>query len=228
MSIMKYAFVLWIVFCLMACSTQPQPMVEIPVSYLALGDSYTIGESVSEEGRWPNQLVATLQEKGLKVSPPKIIATTGWTTSELMDGINSSDIDAHYDLVSLSIGVNDQYRGYSISEFESRFEALILRAISLAKDRPQRVFVLSIPDYSITQFAASLDTLRVAKEIEAYNALKRKVCKKYNIQFFDITPISRLAKDDISLIAEDQLHPSAAMYQQWIELIAKDVAELIQ
>lgn len=199
------------------------------IRYLALGDSYTIGESVSESLRWPNQLAQALNESEIPVIKPDILARTGWTTNELMAAIEKSDLQNEYQLVSLLIGVNNQYRGYAESQQIEEFELLLQRAISFAQGDTSRVFVVSIPDYGVTPFGQSGDPERIAREIDRYNEINQAICVKYGVRYFDITPISREALTDPDLIAGDRLHPSGLMYERWVtEVILPGVKTLLQ
>ncbi|HRQ38985.1 MAG TPA: SGNH/GDSL hydrolase family protein [Chloroflexota bacterium] len=186
--------------------------------FLALGDSYTIGESVAESERWPVQLAAQLQEKGIRMAAPEIIAKTGWTTDELAAGIQAAPPQGPYDLVSLLIGVNNQYRGRSQEEYQTQFADLLQQAISFAGGDPARVIVLSIPDWGVTPFAARLDAAVIAAEIDAFNAINRAEAEKVGAYYIDITAVSRQAITDPTLIAGDGLHPSGKMYTAWVEL----------
>ena len=205
------------------------------IRFLALGDSYTIGESVDESDRWPNQLAAMLEscpqfmissvghEVDIEVT---IIARTGWTTSELWEGIRAREVDPPYDLVSLLIGVNNQYRGYDIDEYREQFIFLLNKAIEYADGVANRVLVLSIPDWGVTPFAGSRDRKKIATEINIFNSVNREETEKAGAQYVDITPISRKAINDSSLIADDGLHPSGKMYAEWSTLalpIVRDV-----
>jgi len=181
--------------------------------FLALGDSYTIGESVAEPERWPNQLAAKL-----KIPQPTIIATTGWRTDNLKDAIEAASLKPEYDLVSLLIGVNNQYQGKPIEVYEREFEELLQTAIKLAKGKKKNVFVVSIPDYGFTPFGKAKQE-KISTELDQYNAINKSIAAKYNIQYFDITPISRKGFEDTELVAADGLHPSGKMYAQWVELI---------
>ncbi len=183
--------------------------------YLALGDSYTIGESVAEAERWPVQLASLLRAEQIDLDDPIIIAKTGWTTDELNAAIDQLRPSGQYDLVSVLIGVNNQYRGYSVDDYRSEFAALLKRAIAFAADRPARVFVLSIPDWSVTPFATGRDRSKIAAEIDRFNAINRAETIQSGAQYIDITPISRRASIDPSLIAADGLHPSGKMYAHW-------------
>ena len=187
-------------------------------TFLALGDSYTIGESVEVEMRWPMQLSQALkaQKSTLK---PTLIAKTGWTTDELLEGINQAALDDSYDYVSLLIGVNNQYRGRSVASFEPEFTTLLKRTIALSKNKTDGVFVLSIPDWGVMPFAEGRDRKQIAHEIDAYNARIERICKAYGVRYFNITEISRQASENADLIAVDGLHPSGAMYAAWVQAI---------
>ena len=186
------------------------------LSYLALGDSYTIGESVPAEGRWPAQLAAMLRTEGKALAEPTILATTGWTTDELSAAMDGAGFAPSYDLVSLLIGVNNQYRGRSTDNYREEFRALLQRAIVLAGARASRVLVLSIPDWGVTPFAhgSGRDVLRIADELDTYNAIAREEAARQGAHWVDITPISR---QHPGLLAGDGLHPSAAQYALWAE-----------
>jgi lysophospholipase L1-like esterase len=187
------------------------------IRYLALGDSYTIGESVDEAERWSNQLAEMLQTDGVSAEVT-IIAKTGWTTSELWDGIQVREMQPPYDLVSLLIGVNNQYRGYDINEYREQFVFLLNKSIEYAGGNPKRVIVLSIPDWGVTPFAQGRDAQQIAKEINVFNTINREETKKAGAASIDITPISREAVNDPTLIASDGLHPSGKMYLEWAKL----------
>jgi lysophospholipase L1-like esterase len=187
--------------------------------YLALGDSYTIGESVAEAARWPVQLVARLQAGSVPLAEPQIVAQTGWTTDELIAGIETAEPHGPFDLVSLLIGVNNQYRGRSQAEYRQQFATLLQQAVSFARDQPHRVIVLSIPDWSVTPFAAGRDRDQIAAEIDAFNAINRIETERLGAHYVDITPTSRQAQTNPELTAEDGLHPSGQMYAAWVELV---------
>ncbi|MBS3806762.1 MAG: SGNH/GDSL hydrolase family protein [Bacteroidales bacterium] len=189
------------------------------VSYLALGDSYTIGESVPESERWPVQLSRRLSGESFKVEPVRIIARTGWTTGQLLDGIDRERIEGPYDVVSLLIGVNNQYQGLDFGIYRTQFDSLLRTSIDLARGRKEKVFVLSIPNYGVTPFAASRDTARIRREIDRYNEVADSICQSYGVAFFNITPISRRAGDEPSLVASDGLHPSGKQYRLWVDHI---------
>ena len=187
------------------------------IRYLALGDSYTIGESVDAAERFPNQLADFLKAGGLQTEVT-IIAKTGWTTNELWDGIQAHEINPPYDLVSLLIGVNNQYRGYDINEYREQFVFLLNKSIEYAGGDPQRVIILSIPDWGVTPFARGQGGERIARDIDAFNAVNREESEKAGVQYVNITPISREAEHDTTLIAPDGLHPSGKMYMEWAKL----------
>lgn len=198
------------------------------LSYLALGDSYTIGESVAESERWPVQLSKSLAKNGVEVASPQIIAQTGWTTDELKEKIVSENITKTYDLVSLLIGVNNQYRGRSVKQFQKEFIELLEIAIKFAGNKSEQVFVVSIPDWGITPFGGKGQNKTISEQIDLYNKVKKEETDKKGILFIDITPISRLAINDISLIAKDGLHPSEKMYRQWVEKILPELLKKIK
>lgn len=197
-----------------------------PIRYLALGDSYTIGESVPENERWSNQL-ADLLGKNNHPTEVTIIARTGWTTAELWDGIQARKIHPPYDLVSLLIGVNNQYRGCDIDEYREQFAFLLNKSIEYAGGDAKRVIVLSIPDWGVTPFALGRDREKIAREIDAFNAVNREETEKAGAHYIDITPISREAADDSSLIAPDGLHPSRRMYALWAEKTLPIAAKIL-
>ena len=187
--------------------------------FLALGDSYTIGEAVDESQRWPNQLVTMLAENGIQFETPQIIATTGWTTDELAAAIDRENPQGPFDLVSLLIGVNNQYRGYSLESYQSEFETLLKRAILYAGGDSSKTIVISIPDWGATPFAADRDRALIAREIDAFNTACKNISSNYNVAFIDITPHSRLALNDSAMMASDHLHPSGIVYTHWARLV---------
>ena len=198
------------------------------IRYLALGDSYTIGESAAESERWPNRLATMLSEKNVQVEVT-IIARTGWTTSELWEGIQVNPPQGTYDLVSLLIGVNNQYRGYSVDQYRDEFRFLLNKSIEYAGGDANRVIVLSIPDWGVTPYAIGQDSQKIAKEIDLFNAVNLEETESAGAHYVDITPISRRASRDASLIAGDGLHPSGKMYTMWAEEALPIVVEsLIQ
>ena len=187
--------------------------------YLALGDSYTIGESVAEADRWPVQLVARLRAAGIPIAEPQIVAQTGWTTAELMVGIETAVFHPPYHLVTLLIGVNNQYRGRAQAEYREQFATLLQQAIQFAADDPQRVIVLSIPDWGVTPFAADRDRQQIGAEIDAFNAINRAETARAGAHYVDITSVSRQAKDRVAYTAVDNLHPSGQLYAAWVALV---------
>jgi lysophospholipase L1-like esterase len=198
-----------------------------PIRYLALGDSYTIGESVAVMDRWPNRLAKSLEEKGVPTDVT-IIAKTGWTTNELWDGIQEQKLEPPYDLVSLLIGVNNQYRGCDINEYREQFVFLLNQSIQYTGGNPKRVIVLSIPDWSVTPFAYGRNTTQITNDIDAFNAINRKETEKAGAHYVDITPISREAMNDPTLIASDGLHPSGRMYVEWVKQALPEVLKALQ
>ncbi len=186
--------------------------------FLALGDSYTIGEGVAAAGRWPVQLAALLRAESYPLTEPQIIAVTGWTTAELWAGVDRASPAGPFDLVSLLIGVNNQYRGLALDEYRRQFCALLERAIAFAGGEPGRVLVLSIPDWSVTPFAAGRDRAAISAAIDRFNAANREETACLAAHYVDVTPISRRAAADASLLAGDGLHPSGGMYAAWARL----------
>lgn len=192
------------------------------IKYLALGDSYTIGESVAEEERWPMQLMEALNQKGYDVSKPKIIAVTGWRTDNLKNGINIANLKNEYQLVSLLIGVNNQYQRKSADQYAVEYEDLLKTAIQLAGGDEERVFVVSIPDYGYTPFGKPKQE-KISKELDEFNRINKEITTKHGVPYFNITDISRKGLDDPELVAKDGLHPSGKQYKLWVERIAKDL-----
>jgi lysophospholipase L1-like esterase len=188
--------------------------------YLALGDSYTIGESVGAADRWPVRLAALLRERGVAVAEPEIVARTGWTVRELSQGIDAAAPHGAYELVTLLIGVNDQYRGGDAEAYRSDFVAMLRRSVGFAGGRAERVVVLSIPDWGVTPFAekSGRDRGKIAAEIDRFNAINREETARAGARYVDVTPFSRKAESDRSLVAGDDLHPSGAMYAEWARL----------
>lgn len=194
-------------------------------SYLALGDSYTIGEGLPHEDNFPHQTVDLLQKKGMAIADPEIVAKTGWTTDELMDAISKRTLKSNYDYVSLLIGVNNQYRGRDIATYQKEFEQLLLQAIQFARDKPQHVFVLSIPDWGATPFAEGRDRAKISSEIDHFNDANRKTAEKHKVHYIEITTGTREVKQDLSLIAEDKLHPSKKEYSRWAEKLSRAIEQ---
>jgi lysophospholipase L1-like esterase len=197
-------------------------------TFLSLGDSYTIGESVEEKDRWSVQLAAMLREQGADVAPPYIIARTGWTTAELAEAIQKSGNANTYDLVSLLIGVNNQYRGQPLDRYRAELRELLQTAIRFAGGRPGRVIVLSIPDWGVTPFAIDRDPAKIATEIDAFNAACREETEKAGVRFFDITPLTRQAQNDPAQVTSDGLHYSGQQHRRWAETVLPEVMQLLE
>jgi len=197
----------------------PESITHMAASFLALGDSYTIGEGVDAQLRWPAQLATRLREEGHSIDPADVIATTGWTTDELASALPSAQLRDRYDLVSLLIGVNNQYRGRDPENYRIECAGLIDFAIGKANGRAQRVMVLSIPDWGVTPFAAAqgADAERVAAHIDHFNAIARELSIARGTAWIDVTDISRGAGRD--MLTEDGLHPSAEQYALWAERV---------
>lgn len=195
-------------------------------NYLALGDSYTIGESVGESDRFPVQLVKRLQADSINVEVPQIIATTGWTTDELLAAIKEKNIKDTFNIVTLLIGVNNQYRGRDAENYRGELKQLIDIAVKYAGGNKDNVFVLSIPDWGVTPFAEGKDRNKIAAEIDLYNKVKKEECEKAGIKYYDITEISRIK--DQSLTASDGLHPSGKMYGLWVDRIYGDIKKVFK
>jgi lysophospholipase L1-like esterase len=192
----------------------------IPRRYLALGDSYTIGQSVADSLRYPVQAVKLLRKDSVNAQPPLIVAVTGWTTTDLLNRLNSSPPGTDYDWVTLLIGVNNQYRGWSQAQYRTEFTQLLQKSIVYAGNRNYRVTVLSIPDYSVTPFAAGLDRGLIARQIDSFNAINKQVTQSFGAKYVDVTPSSRQAATDPSLIATDSLHFSGKEYAKWAAQLA--------
>jgi lysophospholipase L1-like esterase len=196
--------------------------------FLALGDSYTIGESVAVADRWPNQLAQVLRAKRIAIADPEIIAKTGWTTDELSSAIDAAKPHGLYALVTLLIGVNNQYRGRDAEQYRKEFVALLTRAIVFAGGDPKHVVVVSIPDWGVTPFAAGSDRAKIGREIDLFNVINREETKRAGARYADITPGSRNAATDATLVAPDGLHPSAAMYAQWVKVISPQAEPVLR
>lgn len=197
---------------LASCSSVNEPA---DTRYLALGDSYTIGESVAPADRFPHQLA-----RELGIAEPQIIAKTGWTTDELNAAIDAANPRGPFDLVTLLIGVNNQYRGRDAEQYRGEFAVLLQRAIGFAGGDPKKVIVVSIPDWGVTPFAEGRDRATIASEIDRYNAVNREEAARAGANYVDITPISR--GGDPALVADDKLHPSGKQYTEWVKLIAAE------
>lgn len=192
--------------------------LEPEVQMLALGDSYTIGESVETSERWPHQLIAELRASDIAANDPDYIATTGWTTGNLLQGIDSRlDVDKEYNLVSILIGVNNQYQGIDISTYEPDLRKIIDRALEIVDQDTTNVFMLSIPDYAYTPFGN--ESVSISQAIDAYNAINNRIAGEYEIGYVNITPISREGLENPDLVAGDGLHPSGLQYGEWVKKI---------
>jgi len=211
-----------------APSTPTQENVDMKkIRYLALGDSYTIGEKVAPRNRWSNQLAGLLRNEGIDPDVT-IIARTGWTVQELWEGIQASPPEGSYDMVSLLIGVNDQYRGYPVDGYREDFRFMLGKAIEYAGGDPKRVVVLSIPDWAFTPFAGDRDSEPISLQIDEFNAVNLEETQNAGAYYVDVTIISRMALDDFDLIAADRLHPSGKMYAMWAEKTLPVALEILQ
>jgi lysophospholipase L1-like esterase len=199
-----------------------------PYTYLALGDSYTIGEQVPDQENFPNQVTRLLNSKRISFQSPTIVAKTGWTTDELQNGIDKATLKAHFDFVSLLIGVNNQYRGWSKEQYAVEFESLLKQAIAFAKNETSHVIVLSIPDWGITPFAKGRNSSQITKEIDDFNAINKQIAERYQVHYIDITLGTRKAADDASLLAADGLHPSGKEYSIWAQEVTDIIENLLQ
>jgi lysophospholipase L1-like esterase len=211
-----------IALLLASCGSMPDtPTVRNNVRYLALGDSYTIGESVAPEERFPVQLA-----RELNLGEPRIIAKTGWTTDELNAAIDAANVTGTYELVTLLIGVNNQYRNRDAEQYRGEFAALLQRAIGFAGGDAKNVVVVSIPDWGVTPFAEGRNRAEIAAAIDRYNAVNREETARAGARYVDITPVSR--GTDPALVAPDGLHPSGQQYREWVRLIAPEARAALQ
>mgnify|MGYP003382072174 CR=1 FL=1 len=205
----------------------PKPVQKDTIPYLALGDSYTIGESVAPIDRYPEQLAGRLKAAGIPISDPVIVARTGWSTGDLISALDANPPSPPFRIVTLLIGVNNQYRKLGLSGYETQFKELLNRAIQYAGR--ERVFVFSIPDYAYTPFGQrTSDPSRISNEIDEYNALNRKITESQGVLYFDIPPISRRGLDEPVLVASDGLHPSGEMYRRWVDLALPAITERLK
>lgn len=203
-------------------------MSDVPLTYLALGDSYTIGEGVEEGGRYPNQTVSLLHKKGYPFEKPTLIAKTGWTTDELQKGIAEAEIAGKsYDLVTLLIGVNNQYRGRALDNYENEFRSLLEQAIRFANNKPNHVVVISIPDWGITPFAEERNTDRgkVSREIDLFNASNQILSEELGVHYIEITTRYRAIGAAPKMLVDDKLHPSSKVYAEWAEHLSSLIFE---
>jgi len=209
--------ILLMVVCLAACSTSRKT-----ISYLALGDSYTIGESVPTNHNFPYQLADSLGDNNKGYESPVIIARTGWRTDQLMEAIESAHLQKEYDLVTLLIGVNNEFQGRSIEEYERDFMLLCKKSIELAGNKKERVYILSIPDYGYTPYGSS-NRDHISQRIDLFNAVNKRISDSLELHYIDITGISRKGLAEPGLVADDGLHPSAKMYGLWVKAILKEL-----
>ncbi len=205
----------------------PDTTAKHEYSFLALGDSYTIGQSVASYERFPAQTVQLLRLDNVLIADPLYIATTGWTTINLMQAINATQLSPGYDVVTLLIGVNDQYQRRDTTGYAANFEALLLRSIYLAGNKKDHVFVLSIPDYSATPFVPEANKAFVRMQIDQFNAINLRITLQYGVSYTDITPSTRLAATDNTLIAYDNLHPSGKEYKVWADSLAPKIKAVL-
>ncbi len=217
---LRYIFLLLSFYFLQTMETTAQKTY----TYLALGDSYTIGESLPLGDNFPHQTVDLLRKKGMSITDPEIVAKTGWTTDELMDAIAKRTLKPDYDFVSLLIGVNNQYRGRDLATYQKEFEQLLQQAIQFAGGKHNRVFVLSIPDWGMTPFAEGRDRVKITREIDLFNAANQKISEQYKVQYIEITTGTREASKDLSLVADDKLHPSKKEYAKWADKLSRAIA----
>lgn len=196
-------------------------IIKRPLRYLALGDSYTIGQSVSSLERWPRQLVDSLEKYGVEIDSFRVIARTGWRTDNLLAEMNNSNLTNDFNLVSLLIGVNDQYQGLSAQSYSLEFDKAIRAALDLVQWQKSSVFVLSIPDYGYTPFGESRQA-SISADIDNFNAVNKSITQAYGIAYYDITSISRLGLQIPEYVASDGLHPSGAMYTEWVKILLED------
>jgi len=232
---MKFNFILLCLCLLLGCEKSATQSMNSDsnntnsLTYLALGDSYTIGEAVTAQESFPYQLVSQLKGQGFSFGAPKIVAKTGWTTDELQAAIKAENIKQTFDVVTLLIGVNNQYRGYPETTYRKEFKELLQTALAFAKGNKNRVFVVSIPDWGATPFGknSGKDIRIIAQQIDAFNAINKEETLAIGISYTDITPGSRVASTDVSLIEKDGLHPSLKMYSEWtLALLPKIVSSL--
>ena len=222
-----FTFICLLTFFITLSFTSKNMSEQTTKSFLALGDSYTIGEGVASTEAWPVLLTKALNKSGNYVSQPKIIAKTGWRTDNLSNAIVEENITEKFDLVSVLIGVNNQFQGKSIDVYKKELCGILNSAIGFCKKGKSGVFVLSIPDYGSTPFG-KIERETIGKEIDEWNAACKSICEEFEIPFYDITPISKKAVNDSSLLAKDGLHPSGKMYAMWVEEILDEVEGLLK
>ncbi|MBI3135272.1 MAG: SGNH/GDSL hydrolase family protein [Bacteroidetes bacterium] len=224
---MQKITVILFLICFSFCTGSMNHSAAEPVSFLALGDSYTIGEGVAVKDSWPHQLAARLTKEGIPVESPQIIARTGWRTDNLISAFQDKNLAEKYDLVSVLIGVNNQFQGKSVEAYANDLRELLNLVINQCSRGKSGVFVLSIPDYGSTPFGKT-DREAIGKEIDQWNAVCKSVCDEFEVPFYDITTVSKKAAADASLTSKDNLHPSGKMYALWVNEIYSKVANLLK
>lgn len=224
-NIISTSIVSFLIIAVSSCHNKAENQSELaPIKYLALGDSYTIGQGIETIESWPMQLGVKLSENGFSVEKNEIIAQTGWETTDLLNALADSSLE-DYNLVSLLIGVNNQYSNQPFETYTTEFDILLSQAIDLAG--PTRVFVVSIPDYGVTPFGSS-NSENIALELDAYNAYAASKCDSLNIAYINITGISRQLGASDGALANDNLHPSSFQYGKWVEEILPIVLEILE
>jgi len=227
---MQYIFSFLLLFCITMSASVSSQAQQKSLTYLALGDSYTIGEGVELSDRYPVQLVQEWNKTAKnQFASPLIIAKTGWTVDELEAGIQATPTAAEgYDLVTLLIGVNNQYRGRTVESYALDFEKMLQRAIAFARGNKAQVIVLSIPDWGVTPFAISkgVNPAKVANQIDAYNETKKAICAKNGVKYIDITAEYRIAGALPEGVVADELHPSSLIYKSWMEKLLLEVQKM--
>lgn len=207
----------------------PQAFGQEPIRYLALGDSYTIGEKVAEHESWPYQLSSYLNSEGYNIKNPEVIAVTGWRTDELQDSIASKKYKSNsFDLVSVLIGVNNQYQKKPFRTFKTEFEEVLLTAISLSSNDEKGVFLVGIPDYSLSEFAQNKKLKKVSSKLKRYNSYIKKMSQRYGVAFYPLQKLSKPLHKDKAMLAGDLLHPSGKQYKVWVNSFKENVAEQIK
>ena len=194
--------------------------------FLALGDSYTIGQSVEVNERWPVQFLKELTATTNVIDTLQIIAQTGWRVDQLKEAMNSSDLEPPYGIVSLLIGVNNQYQGQNANDFRPEFIEILEKSLKLVENRTERLFVISIPDWGASPYGFGFDRAKVSKEINEFNSVVKEESEKRGLRYFDITAISRRALIDRTLIASDGLHPSGKMYKLWVDMMIPEISKI--
>ena len=195
---------------------------------LCLGDSYTIGEGVPEDQNWPHQLQRALITQGQSVQKPVVIARTGWSGAELEKAVEEAALTETFDLVTLLIGVNDQYRGYTTDSFVPTYKRLLHRALQFADGKGDRVIAVSIPDWGVTPFAKDRDREQVSRDIDAFNHVEEQTCRNGQIKWIDITPLTRQLSSQPEMLVADKLHPSGLQYSKWVEKMRPFITHQLQ